>query len=151
MANKEETLNTKIAAALEQGKIDAVKKHRAELGEHLAAGAEKCKNCGYDPVGMLKTPGYYDEAKGVDVPPVYEVGCIFCPPVYVSVTEGGVKAKLDGKAANVKRRSLSARGTTPEAAVANWNAGRMVEDTRFGVNVSPDEARRLEMLPEAAE
>lgn len=140
---KTETIEKKLAEALDEGKIDAVKKHRKELGEALASGANACERCGYDPIGMLKTPGYYDESKGIDVAPVYEVGCIFCPPYYVE-HETGQERTLDGKKAKVRRRSFSARANTPEEAVKNWNAGKYVEDLRFGINTSPEEERRLQ-------
>ncbi len=145
MANKEEKIAEKIEQAIADGQRDLVKDLRRQLGEHLAAGAEKCGNCGHDVVGMLKTIAYYDEAKGIDVPPVYEVGCVICPPHYVEA-ENGVPGKLDGVETTVKRRSYSARATTPEQAVANWNAGKYIEDTRFGVNVRPEEAQRLELM-----
>lgn len=142
MANVEK-IEGKLVAALEQGKLDAVKKHRQELGEALAEGSDNCRRCGYPPVGMLKTPGYYDQIRGVDVPPIYEVGCIFCPPYYVE-SERGEARKLDGENAKVCRRSYSARASTPEGAVANWNAGKFVEDLRFGVNTTSDEEKRLQ-------
>jgi hypothetical protein len=105
-------------------------------------GAKACPNCGENPIAMLKTPSYYDNVRGVEVPPVYEVGCGYCLPYYIE-HETGEERMLDGKKAKVRRRSYSARATTPVGAVENWNAGKMVEDTRFGINTSPDEEKRL--------
>lgn len=140
MGNTVEKLQDKIAAALDEGKLDAIKKHRRELGEHLADGAEPCQNCGYPPVGMIKTPSY--EKDGLTVPAVIEVGCVICPPFYVEA-EGGEPMKLDGKAATVKRCSYSARAYSQAEAAAKWNAGEYVLDTRFGLNTTPAEEARL--------
>lgn len=137
-------LQEQIAEALNDGsKTEFVKDLRRQLGEHLAQGAKKCPNCGYDPVGMLKTPGYFDARNQVDMPPVYEVGCVVCPPVYVK-RDDGEERKLDGKKARVKRRSYSARGTSVEQAVERWNNEDFVEDTKFGLNVTPQEHARLD-------
>ena len=132
-------LQDKIASALDAGKVEAVKKHRRELGEALAEGAKDCPNCGYPPVGMVKTPSHVRD--GLEVPAVIEIGCIFCPPYYVEA-EDGTDGTLDGKAAKIKRRSYSARAYSQADAVAKWNDQQYVEDTRFGLNTTPDEERR---------
>jgi hypothetical protein len=133
-------LQNEIKNALDEGQIEAIKKLRRELGEHLAAGANPCPNCGYDPVGMIKTPSY--EKDGLTVPAVIEVGCVICPPFYVEA-EGGAEKTLDGKPATVKRRSYSARAYSQAEAAAKWNAQEFVEDLRFGLNTTPEEEARL--------
>jgi len=139
-------------ALLDESKVEFVKKIRKDLGEHLAEGTDKCKNCGHEVVGMLKTPTYFDSRVGIQVPAVWEVGCVICPPVYVaSDREFAAPAKLDGKKTKVVRRSYSARGTSIEEARDNWNAGNFVEDTKFGLNVRAEEKNRLELLPVPAE
>lgn len=137
---KVETIQTKITKALDEGKLEAIKKHRTELGEHLAAGAKDCPNCGYPPVGMVKTPSY--EKDGLEVPSVIEIGCIVCPPYYVE-DDSGVETVLDGKKAKVKRRSYSARAYSQEQAAEKWNKQDFVLDTRFGLNTTPDEENRI--------
>lgn len=145
-------LQEKIAAALgDESKVKFVKDLQKQLGEHLAEGSDRCKNCGHEVVGMLKTPSYWDARNSVQMPAVYEVGCVVCPPIYVkSDKDFAVDAKLDGKKAKVVRRSYSARGTSIEQARENWNAGNFVEDTKFGLNVIPDEHKRLELEPAPA-
>jgi hypothetical protein len=120
--------------------LEQIKKIRQDLGEHLAKGANDCENCGYPVVGMIKTPSYMKD--GLEVPPVYEIGCVICPPFYVASDEGEER-NLDGKKAKVKRRSYSARAYSLDQAVEKWNAGDFVEDTRFGLNTTPDEEKRL--------
>jgi predicted Zn-ribbon and HTH transcriptional regulator len=134
-----------VAAGSDPKKQEHVRNLRKQLGEHLADGADKCKNCGYEVVGMLKTPSYYDARNDVQMPAVWEVGCVICPPVYVE-SDRGVDAKLDGKKKKVVRRSYSARGTSIEQARDKWNNGEFVEDTKFGLNVAPGERARLELL-----
>lgn len=124
-------------------KAEFVKKTRAQLGEHLAAGADKCKNCGHEVVGMLKTPAYFDTRNGVDMPAVWEIGCVVCPPVYVT-SDKGTEVKLDGKKATVARRSYSARGTSIEQARENWNTGNFVEDTKLDLNMPEKERARVD-------
>lgn len=123
-------------------RLEQIKKVRRDLGEHLADGANDCKNCGYPPVGMIKTPSYYDPRNDVQMPPVFEVGCIICPPFYVT-REDGEPRKLDGKKAKVKRRSYSARATTQEEAVQKWNSDQFVEDTKLELNIPAKERARL--------
>lgn len=101
-----------------------------ELGEYVIQGAEKCDDCGAVPMGMLKTPAYYDQAKGLDVPAVWEVGCVYCPPFLVE-REDGKALIIEGETKTVKRRSLSARAITPQEAVRKWNAKEWVEDFYF--------------------
>jgi len=107
----------------------AVKALNAELGEYIVRGADPCE-CNATPMGMLKTPGYYDQAKGVDVPAVWEVGCVYCNPVLVE-REDGKALIIDDATKTVKRRSFSARATTPEEAVRKWNEKLWVEDFYF--------------------
>ena len=135
------TLQNKLETALDAGKLEAIKKLRSELGEALADGTEACPNCGYPPVGMIKTPSYTTK-DGVEMPAIIEVGCVICPPYYVEA-EGGEERRLDGKKAKVKRRSYSARAVTQAQAAAKWNSQDYVEDLRFGVNTTPAEESRL--------
>ena len=109
--------------------IKAVTALNTELGEYLIQGAENC-DCGAVPMGMLKTPAYYDQAKGLDVPAVWEVGCVYCPPFLVE-REDGKALIIEGQTKVVKRRSLSARAITPQEAVRKWNAKQCVEDFYF--------------------
>lgn len=135
-------------ARLDEGKVAFVKDLRRQLGEHLAEGTDNCKNCGHEVVGMLKTPSYFDSRQGIQVPPVYEVGCVICPPVYVkSDRDFAAPGKLDGKKGKFIRRSYSARGTSIERARENWNNGVFVEDAKFGLNIAPHEHKRLELDP----
>ncbi|MFN6965234.1 MAG: hypothetical protein ACK4S4_15920 [Pyrinomonadaceae bacterium] len=110
-------------------------------GRDMCPGAEPCPRCEILPVGMVKTPSYIKD--GVELPTLYEVGCVVCPP-YLIEAEGGVEVKLDGKAATVKRRSFSARAYgSPEAAVEKWNAGDFVEDTHIDRNMPKSELARI--------
>jgi hypothetical protein len=93
----------------------------------ISAGAEICAECQAAPMGMLKTPSYFNA--GLEVPPVYEVGCVFCAPVLVPNEARGAALKIDGETRRVLRRSYSARANTPAEAVRKWNAGEYVEDT----------------------
>lgn len=105
-----------------------------EFSDSIAAGAKACE-CGndtYAPMGMLKTPARTE--RGVDYPAVYEVGCAHCPPVIVE-SENGYDAVIGGKKMKVVRRSVSARATTPEDAVKNWNNKKFVEDNLFDRNI----------------
>jgi hypothetical protein len=77
-------------------------------------------------MGMVKTPSNFNG--GVEVPAVYEVGCVYCDPVLVDSPERGVIVNLDGNERRVLRRSFSARGGSPEEAVKRWNQGDFVED-----------------------
>jgi hypothetical protein len=112
-----------------QEAASVVKALTKELDEFVTQGTDKC-DCDNPPMGMLKTPGYYDPAKGVDVPPVWEVGCTFCAPVLVP-REDGKALVIEGETQKMKRRSRSARATTPEEAVRKWNAKEWVEDFYF--------------------
>lgn len=89
-----------------------------ELDAAISDGANACE-CGNHPMGMIKTPAYYDQQRGVDIPAVFEVGCVFCSPVLVE-TEAGPR-----------RRSYSARAITAAEAVRKWNAGEWVEDSQI--------------------
>lgn len=109
--------------------IAAITALTKELGEYVIQGAENC-DCGAVPMGMLKTPAYYDQAKGLDVPPVWEVGCVYCPPFLVERDDGKVLL-IEGETKVLKRRCLSARATTPKEAVRKWNAKEWVEDFQF--------------------
>lgn len=109
--------------------VSQVKTLSAELGEYLVQGVEPCE-CGKIPMGMLKTPGYYDHAKGLDVPAVWEIGCVYCAPFLVE-REDGKALLIEGKRTMVKRRSFSARALTPEEAVRKWNEKEWVEDFYF--------------------
>lgn len=119
--------NTTLKQVSDQG--NKVKTFSKELDAYVSKGATDCQ-CGNHPMGMLKTPAYYDQARGVDVPAVWEVGCVYCPP-YLVEREVGQKLKVDGKMKTVMRRSVGARATTPTEAVRKWNEGEWVEDTRF--------------------
>lgn len=101
-------------------KVSALTK---ELQEYVAQGADDCQ-CGNAPWGMLKTPAHMH--MGVQMPNIWEVGCVHCAPVLVERPDG---QEIDGK--NVKRRSYSARGTSPQEAVEKWNNGDWVEDFYF--------------------
>lgn len=110
-------------------------------GKDLTAkGAEPCKNCGHTPIAMIKTPAHMRD--GMEVPAVVEVGCIVCPPYYIKHAEG-TDAKLDGKAAKVKRRSYSARAYSLAEAAKNWNEGNHVEDHKLDLNIPASERARL--------
>lgn len=135
-------MKTESIEVLDQERLAQIKKVRGDLGEKLAEGAGDCPNCGYPPVGMLKTPSYFDQRNQVQMPDVFEIGCIVCPPVYVERADGEDR-RLDGKPAKVKRRSYSARGITQAEAASKWNLGEFVEDLRLGVNVLPAEEARL--------
>lgn len=74
---------------------------RDELAALLGAGAKDCPSCKTAPHAMLKTPAHTH--KGVDQPPIYEVGC-------------STGCKLD---TNEPART---RATTPEMAVKRWNS-----------------------------
>lgn len=109
------------------------------LQDELAKGAKACPD-GKDHrvVGMLKTPAHYDSASGMDIPDVYEVGCIVCPPVLIPFDEAAHRAGADhptetdkkGEAKKVVRWSHSARGFSPKDAIDNWNSGKWVTDTK---------------------
>lgn len=90
--------NTAPAARAHElgGRVRAL---QAELAAALAEGAQPCAGCGSLPHGMLRS-----EASG-RVPAIYEVGCLRCG------TEGA---------------PVAARGLTPAAAVAAWNASEFV-------------------------
>lgn len=143
MAKKtDETNGTHDEAQLaHESRLRQIAKVQGDLGTDLEpTGADPCPNCGYQPVGMIKTPSYMKD--GLEVPAVIEVGCIGCRPVYVK-SESGVDGTLDGKEAKVARRSYSARAYSLSDAIEKWNARNFVEDTRFGLNTSPsEEARR---------
>jgi hypothetical protein len=110
------------------------------LQDSLAKGAKACPDGTADNphrvVGMLKTPAHYDSASGMEIPDVYEVGCIVCPPVLVPFDEAEHKFGVDhpsekdktGNARKVVRWSHSARGFSPKEAVENWNGGKWVAD-----------------------
>ena len=137
LINLRETLEAYAALAANENStqaelrdsIAAIKALNQELGEYVIQGAENC-DCGAVPMGMLKTPAYYDQAKGLDVPAVWEVGCVFCPPFLVE-REDGKALIIEGQTKVVKRRSLSARAITPQEAVRKWNAKEWVEDFQF--------------------
>lgn len=147
---KAEKLHEQIDKALRDEKDAAyVKKVRKDLGEHLAEGTDRCKNCKNEVVGMLKTPSYFDPRQGIQVPAVWEVGCVICPPYYAKSDKDFAKpGKLNGTKGKFVRRSYSARGTSIEQARDNWNAGNFVEDTKFGLNVPIHEHVKLELDPE---
>lgn len=143
MAKKERTIddiNADVQAAVEayadavQSKpaheadafAKAIKDLRIEQSACISAGAKAC-DCGKEPMGMIKSPAYFDSGQGMERPPIYEVGCIFCPQYLVDV---------DGEK---RRRSVAARGFSPEDAVAKWNAGDWVVDTKF--EYEPADAR----------
>lgn len=124
---------------LTQRQIDAHKAKRdtlyTELSDALSKGANPCE-CGnkqYAPMGMVKTPAYID--RGVEMPAIYEVGCIHCSSYLVESKDGYNVVFGDGKKGKYKRRSFSARAFTIKDAVANWNAGKWVEDNLFDRNL----------------
>lgn len=121
-ASDPETTQGAIATAAQ-----TVKTLTKELGEYLIQGADECE-CKAVPMGMLKTPGYHN--KGLDVPPVWEVGCVHCAPFLVE-REDGNSLVIDGVTKKVKRRSFSARAYTPAEAVRKWNEKEWVEDLDF--------------------
>lgn len=134
-------VKTKVAAN-DSATLDTIARLRKQFGEDLVKGAKKCGNCGYEVVGMLKTPGYYDGRRGVEMPPIYEVGCIVCFSYWVDADDG-TEVKIDGKSRKIKRRSYSARAITPEGAVKNWNEGNYVEDDKLSQNMPGPELARL--------
>jgi hypothetical protein len=139
----EDVLTDREAVRDDPDKTKFVQDLRRQLGEALAAGAVRCENCGHDVVGILKTPAHMN--RGVEVPPLYEVGCVICPPYYIE-DENGTDAELDGKKTKVMRISYSARSYgSPEAAVEKWNKGEFVKDYNFGLNVPPHEHARLKL------
>src|SRR5262245_12716425 len=73
-----------------------------ELSAAISSGANPCQTCDRPPLGMLKTPAYFNG--GIEVPAVYEVGCIFCPPQLVVNEERGVALIIEGKPQKVLRR-----------------------------------------------
>jgi hypothetical protein len=91
-------------------------------------GGVEMRPCNTPPMGMLKTPAH--TSNGMDLPNVWEVGCVYCDPFLVE-REDGTPLVVDGKVVKVKRRSYSARGFSPEEAVKKWNAGEWVEDFYF--------------------
>lgn len=107
-----ETLRVDYQASAQPELSDRIKKASHELSELYSSGANVCPSCGEAPFGMLRCAEHMD--RGRVVPALYEVGCLVCPPV------------VD----NGKRRSLSAQGATPQEAVNNWNADKMIEDRR---------------------
>jgi len=121
--------NPESTQAATQTAAKAVSALNTELGEYIVRGANPCE-CKATPLGMLKTPGYFDQAKGVDVPAVWEVGCVYCNPVLVERDDGKALI-IDDATKTVKRRSFSARATTPEEAVRKWNEKQWVEDFYF--------------------
>lgn len=112
-----EAVQTKPAHEV-QPFADAIKQLRDEQAACISSGANACE-CGKSPLGMVKTPAYFDTAQGMERPAVYEVGCVYCPQYLIDTPEGK------------RRRSVSARGFTPEETVAKWNAGDWVVDTKF--------------------
>jgi hypothetical protein len=108
---------------------EKVKGLNQELSAVISEGAELCETCGNAPMGMLKTPAYF--SGGLEVPAVYEVGCVYCAPYVVDHAERGVSLVIDGETRKVLRRSYSARSTDPAEAVRKWNDGEWVEDTLF--------------------
>jgi len=126
--------------AAQQAAVQEITKLGQELDQFISQGAEPCanpraqvnaagemetKSCGERPMGMLKTPAY--ERDGIEVPAVWEVGCIHCAP-YLVEHENGTAVLLEGEVKKVKRRSFSARANSPAEAVKKWNAGELVED-----------------------
>lgn len=135
---KRDTLQKKIdeKGAAYRASTDTVEREKlstelreiqVQLQDTLSEGANACPD-GKDHrvIGMLKRVGYYDGRLEMDVPEQWEVGCITCPPVLVERENG---TELNGK--KVRRWSHSARGTTPEEAVKNWNSGKWVEDAQI--------------------
>lgn len=121
-----------------------------QLQDTLSEGANACPDgADHRVIGMLKTPTHWNHIYQMQMPDLYEVGCLTCPAVLVereggTVVEraGGKKLKverdIDGKMKEVevigfrlKRWSHSARGTTPEEAVQNWNSGKWLEDAKL--------------------
>lgn len=124
LASAPQSTQGQVAAA-----ASVVKNLTVELDGYLTQGAAAC-DCENLPMGILKTPGYYDQAKGVDVPPVWEVGCVHCPP-YLVERNTGKALVIDGTTKTVKRRSFSARALTAAEAVRKWNEKEWVEDFYF--------------------
>jgi len=87
---------------------------QSELSAILSQGARPCE-CGKSPMGILKTP-FFEKSNGETIGPVYEVGCVFCPPY------------LEGPEGREHRVSISSRGRSPEIAVERWNARDFVKD-----------------------
>ena len=116
-----------------QAQLNAAAAAVRDLGQQLSgaisAGATPCGNCQAAPIGMLKTPAYFNQ--GVEVPAMFEVGCVFCAPFLVANELRGGRLLIDGESKRVVRRSYSARATDPVEAVRKWNAGEWVEDTFF--------------------
>jgi hypothetical protein len=127
-----------------------IRQLQVAMQDTLASGANTCPD-GKDHrvIGMLKTPTHWNEQFQMQMPDVYEVGCLICPPVLVEREDGKVVERSDGKKIKVmvddgtgtgtdkeievigfrlKRYSHSARGATPKEAVDNWNSGKWVED-----------------------
>ena len=126
-----------------QSRIRMVAKVQGDMGKQYAPkNAKACPNCGQQPIGMLKTPAHTN--RGVDIPEVIEVGCIFCPPFYVKSEKNGVDGTLDGKKGKYARKSYSARANSLEDATKKWNEGNLLEDTEFGLNVRPEEHARFQ-------
>lgn len=135
---KRDTLQKKIdeKGVAYRASTDTVEREKlsAELGElqrefHDARliGADACPDGEDHKVWvMLKTPGHWNSQYQMQMPDLYEVGCITCPAVLVERENG---TELNGK--KVRRWSHSARGTTPEEAVKNWNSGKWVEDAQI--------------------
>jgi hypothetical protein len=111
-----EAVKTKPAHKVQEF-VDTIKQLRQEQADCISRGANPC-GCGKAPLGMVKTPSYVD-GNGIKTKPVYEVGCVYCPQYLIETPEGD------------RRRSVSARGYSPEEAVANWNTEEWVIDTRF--------------------
>jgi hypothetical protein len=112
---------------------------QVQLQDSLADGATACPDgADHRVIGMLKTPAHYDNITGMDVPDLYEVGCVVCPPVLVPFDETKHRAGVDhpsdtdkkGAARKVVRWSHSARDFSPEEAVKNWNDGKWIIDTK---------------------
>lgn len=85
--------SAKVAAA-----ADAVRELQDQLQAAIADGAKACPTCKTKPIGLLKTPEVQNADGTLKSGSVYEVGCPAC---------------------DVRR----ARGSSPEQAVEEWNAG----------------------------
>jgi hypothetical protein len=107
---KEQDLKAKLAdlggqyrvsdsVAEREGLSTQIREATVQLQNSLAKGAKACPNETKDNphrvIGMLKTPAHYDSASGMEIPDVYEVGCIVCPPVLVPFDEAEHKFSVD--------------------------------------------------------
>lgn len=112
---------------------------QVQLQDELSKGAKPCPDgADHRVIGMLKRPTYYDSDRDMQMPEIWEVGCIVCPPVLVEDSDG---TELNGK--KVKRWSHSARGATPKEAVEKWNAGKWLKDAKIALNVPSQEIFKL--------